>query len=147
MKEVVFDHFQLTEEKFNDYLQLARQTNEKLDGISEKLDLSATKLDCLIATNSDKILEKKFDYIIEKFEILLEHNLTPQSNREEEELKILLQQDEKVPSENDHTNRNSHLGNGVLNLKRFSKDHFRYNINIEAHFLIKFKFSPEISMG
>ena len=117
MKEVVFDHFQLTEEKFNDYLQLARQTNEKLDGITEKLDLSATKLDYLIATNSDKILEKKFDYIIEKFEILLEHNVTPQSNREEEEVKCLLQQDEKVPSENGYTNRNSHLGNGVLNLR------------------------------
>ena len=144
MKEVVFDHFQLTEEKFNDYLELARQTHEKLDGITEKLDLSATKLDHLIATNSDKILERKFDYLIE---ILLEHNVTPQRNREEEEVKCSLQQDEKVPSENGHTNRNSHSGNGVINLKRFTKDHFRYNINIEAHFLIKFKFSTEISMG
>ena len=73
MQEVVFAHFQLTEEKLSDYFQ---QTNNKLDVITEKLDLSAKnsdntlkKLDYLIATNSDQKLEKKIDYLIEKLDI------------------------------------------------------------------------------
>ena len=55
MKEVVLDHFQLTEEKFCDYFQ---QTNDKLDTIDKKLD---KKLDHIIATNS---------FLIEKIEVL-----------------------------------------------------------------------------
>ena len=63
MKEVVLDHFKLTEEKLGDYLQLAIQMNAKLDVITEKLDSSH-----LSATNSDKKLDKKLDYIIEVLE-------------------------------------------------------------------------------
>ena len=131
MKEVVFDHFQLTEEKLRDYFQ---QTNDKLDVITEKLDLSEInsdntlkKLDYLIATNSDKKLENKLDCFLEKFGILLENgtnNLTPQSNSEEdtmnnlfEEAKCSLQQNEIVSNESDYTDGSSQLGNGVLTTK------------------------------
>ena len=119
MKEVVFDHFQLTEEKLSDYLQLARQTKDKLDGITEKLDLSATNG------------LKKLDYLITrviKVEKILENNMTPQSNSEEDTLNNILEeatyslhQNEIVPSENGHSNGNLQLGNTVLTLKKLIK--------------------------
>ena len=104
MKEVVLDHFQLTEEKLCYYFQ---QTNDKLDAITLKLDLShlsATnsdkKLDYIIATNSDKKLDKKLDYIIatnsfliEKIEVLEKGStnltLASQNNSERDAIKWL----------------------------------------------------------
>ena len=91
MKEVVLDHFKLTEEKLGDYLQLAIQMNAKLDVITEKLDsshLSATnsdkKLDYIIATNS---------LLIEKIEVLEKgsNNLTlaSQNNSERDAIKLM----------------------------------------------------------
>ena len=87
MKEVVFDHFNLTEEKLSKYWI---QTNEKLDLIAVKLDV--------YATNSDK----KMDYLIEKVQVLENrtNNLTlaSQNNSEIDGMKRL--QDFTIPSFN-----------------------------------------------
>ena len=45
MKEVFFDHFQITEAKLSQYFEIA---NQKLDAANDKLDVSQMKLDSVI---------------------------------------------------------------------------------------------------